>query len=263
MSSVFAAMFAGLIASTAMGQAGISLPMKVDHRGLIEIPGVLRQASGSHWGAANLVVFGPSWGYAAQDYAMTNIQRTGQGSDVTVTGDLSVPGAKVQVCQTTRSVTSDDGRSKLHVTWTIRSPEKGKPLNLQKAYVFFPFAVSDYAGRTLAGSGGASAVFPAECHGESIGFPRDVSSVVLKGDSTTFGLEGKNLNLAVVDGRQQKAENYQLRLEFQNVKDADSATIEFEVWAETPAFTIQAGDDCLTNWRNRCLRGRRFRSPIS
>ncbi len=124
MSSVFAAMFAALITSTAMGQAGISLPMKVDHRGLIEIPGVLRQASGSHWGAANLVVFGPSWGYAAQDYALKSIQRAGQGSDVTATG-------------------------------------------------------------------------------------------------------------------------------------------EFDVWAETPAFTIQAGDDCLTNWRNRCLRGRRFRSPIS
>ena len=44
------------VATTVAGMAQESAPVaiKVDHRGLIEIPGVLRMNSGHHWGAANL-----------------------------------------------------------------------------------------------------------------------------------------------------------------------------------------------------------------
>ncbi len=241
--AAFVVMFIGLLASAGVAQDGIPVSMKIDHRGLIEIPGVLRQASGSNWGAANLVVFGPSWGYSAQDYALKNVQKTGKGNDLTLTGDLGVPGAKVQVTEVTKSVKNAEGKSALHVTWTLSSAEAGKPLNLQGAYVSFPLAVSDYAGLTLEGSGGAKAVFPAELGDEFINFPRNVSAVTVKGRSTTFGISGKNLNLVVVDGRKQKAENYQLRLEFQNTKDASSSTIEFEVYAEVAPFSIQAGED--------------------
>lgn len=233
------------VATTVAGMAQESVPVaiKVDHRGLIEIPGVLRMNSGHHWGAANLIVFGPSWGYSAQDYALKNIQKAGGGNDQTISGDLGVPGAKVKVEQTTKAVKTASGKSGLRVKWTLRSAEAGKPMGLQMAYVMFPFGVAETAGLVLEPDSGEKLAFPAAFGQEYLPFPRHASAVTLKAPKTTFGLEGKDLNLAIADGRKQKAENFQIRLEFPNAKDAESSTIEFDVWAEFPPFTIQAGKD--------------------
>ena len=242
-SMALAAMISSFLAPAALAQGDISASIKIDHRGLIEIPGILRSFSGASWGAANLVVFGPSWGYSAQDYALKNVKKTGEGNNVAVTGDLQVPGTKVQVSQVMKSVKTADGNSALHVTWTLNAGEPGKPLNLQNAYVSFPLAIADFSESTVLGNKGAKAVLPATYSTEYIDFPRDVSEVTVKGRTATFSLKGNNLNLVVVDGRKEKGDCYQLRIEFQNTKDASSSTIEFEVSGSFPPFSLQADKD--------------------
>ncbi|MGI5867900.1 MAG: hypothetical protein ACOX9C_00450 [Kiritimatiellia bacterium] len=230
-------------AAVGLAQESVPVAMKVDHRGLIEIPGVLRANSGHHWGAANLIVFGPSWGYSAQDYALKNVQKTGGGNDITLNADLSVPGAKIKIEQTTKSIKTASGKSGLRVTWTLRSAEAGKPMGLQLAYIAFPFGVAETAGLELEADTGDKLAFPVAFGNEYLPFPRHARSAILRAPKTTFGLEGQNLNVVVVDGRKQKNENFQVRLEFPNVKDGGRSTVEFDVWAEFPPFTIQAGKD--------------------
>ena len=111
------------MAMAGVAQDAVPMSVRVDHRGLIEIPGLLRMNSGHHWGAANLIVFGPSWGYTAQDYALKNIQKTGGGDNQEIAGDLSVPGAKIKVKEVVKRVKSASGKSALRVSWTLSSAE--------------------------------------------------------------------------------------------------------------------------------------------
>jgi hypothetical protein len=227
----------------ARGDLSIPAAIRIDHRGLIEIPGVLSMSSGQEWGAANLVVFGPSWGYSAQDYALKNVQRTGKDNDLTITGDLEVPGTAVKVRETTQSVKRQDGRAALRVTWTLEAAQEGKPLNLQQAYVFFPLAVKGFGGTELTSDDGSALVLPVDYAEEHLKFPRNATSVTVRNPNASLTLEAKDLNLAVVDGRSQKADRYELRLEFKGTKDATSATIAFDVVAGFVPFRVQAGAD--------------------
>ncbi len=231
------------MAMAGVAQDAVPMSVRVDHRGLIEIPGLLRMNSGHHWGAANLIVFGPSWGYTAQDYALKNIQKTGGGDNQEIAGDLSVPGAKIKVKEVVKRVKSASGKSALRVSWTLKSAEPGKPMGLQRAYVSFPFGIAETAGLAFEAADGTKLPLPAELGEEFLPFPRHTTSLTLRAPKQTFGLEGRDLNVAIADGRKQNTENFQVRLEFANAKDAESSTIEFDVWAEFPPFTIQAGDE--------------------
>lgn len=239
------AVLVALASTPAVGDSAPAIPatIRLDHRGLIEVPGVLRMASGQAWGAANLVVFGPSWGYSAQDYALKNTQRKGKDDDLTVHGDLAVPGASVRVEQTARAVARTDGRAALRVTWTLRSARPGQPLNLQRAYVFFPLAVEDFAGTDLAANDGTSLRLPREFGGEALQLPRTATAATVRSRRATLTLESKDRNLVAVDARGQKADRYELRLEFRDVKAADSATIAFDLVAGMVPFQVHAGTD--------------------
>ncbi len=242
--SVIGAMaVSGLFTSPVMGQQSVAASMKLDHRGLIEIPGVLRASSGHHWGVANLIVFGPSWNTAAQDYALKNIQKRESDGVTRVTGDLEVGGAKVNVQQTVRGVKTESGKSAWRVTWTLRSATDGQPMGLQRAYVMFPFGINETAGRTLTANDGTRLVLPEEKGAEYLPFPRQAKSVMLRQEKTDFGLESDNLNVEVVDGRAQNQDNFQIRLAFPPTKDVESASITFDVWAEFPPFSHREGKD--------------------
>ena len=100
MKRIFLLVFLFVFSSVARAAA---VPPKVDHRGLVEIPGVLRAHTGHHWGAANLVVWGPNWqGYAQQDYAMKDLKKWSEGGATRVTGLLQYVGKGVRVDETLR-----------------------------------------------------------------------------------------------------------------------------------------------------------------
>ncbi len=219
--------------------------MRVDHRGLIEIPGVLRGNSEHHWGAANLTVFGPTWNYSAQDYALKNIKRTGNDTEMTLTGDLDVAGTKVRVEQQSKMVKREDGSSALRMTWCMVQPD-GAALNVQKAYVQFPFAVNNFGGAKVVADGGNTVVLPQE-PGEIRPF-YGTSGITIKGQNDkgkeiTFRLTGKNLAIEIMDGRKERNPYtaYGVRVVLPETKTAKTSEVTFEVNAVFPPFTQTAG----------------------
>ena len=122
--------------------------MKVDHRGLLEIPGVLRGSNDHHWGAANLIAFGPGWQYSAQDWALADTQKTGDSLEAR----LKVGGAQVRVAQRWGMKTRADGSKGMEMTWRLFNPEQ-KPMGLERAYVTFPLATDDWGGCTIEADG--------------------------------------------------------------------------------------------------------------
>ena len=232
--------------SSAEAQDGLSAQMMVDHRGLIEIPGILRGNSDTHWGAANLVVFGPSWNYSAQDYALKNIKRSGGEKEMSLSGDLSVGGTKVRVEQSSKMIKREDGGSALQMNWRIKNPDE-TALNVQKAFVQFPFAANNFGGSKVVADGGEEAVLPLEP--EKIRAFYGTGGITIKGKTaqgkdTVFRLSGKALNIEIEDGRVEDAKQtaYLVRVLLPNTKAGVSSEVVFEVSASLPAFANVEGE---------------------
>jgi len=233
--------------SSATAQDAVNVPMKVDHRGLIEMPGVFRQNSEHHWGAANLIVYGPTWGFTAQDFALKNIKRDGNATDMKLTGDLSVSGVQMKVEQESKMVKRADGSSALEMKWKISHPE-GKPMGIQKAYVQFPFAVKDVAGAKIKSDSGAEAVFPEETGDIRAFYGTDGVTFDAKnreGKGINFRLTGKGLSIENYDARKEKnpATAYYVRVLLPKTKDASSSEVTFAVNASFLPFSFKADAD--------------------
>ena len=213
----------------------------VDDRGLPQVQGVLRDSDKVDWGFANFVAFGPGWAYTAQDYATKEgkkeaVDDPALGRGLLFTGKIWAGSRGLAIREEFFDV-SKGGPAKARVRWTVSSQD-GRPMALERAYVRFPLALNDFAGGTVSG-----APLPVDYREEWIGV----------GDKGTIELAAKNggkvLRLAVSkggavvwDGRKDRLERFELRVEFPDAKNAASSTIEFDLSGGfADSFRKQAG----------------------
>ncbi|NLB69176.1 MAG: hypothetical protein GX804_05770 [Lentisphaerae bacterium] len=239
--------------------AAVNADMKVDWRGLVEIPGVLRENSDHHWGALNLIAFGPGWGYSAQDYALKEIQKGGNS----LSGNLQVPGTKAVLRETWQlNTTRPDGSQAGKFTWHLRHPE-GKSLNMEQAFIKMALGVKDFAGAAVTTDKGASLKLPAEAGDHNImsawGCKElKIEGVNAKGKRIVFRVTGENLGFELVDARKENNGNgptaYWVKLHIQGVKEKSESSVTAWVSAvypdeepppPPPVYTTGANDDWI------------------
>ena len=228
MKKLLAALIA-ILSGAAVAAQGATL--SVDWRGLPNVEGVLRDNSKSHYGFVNFVAFGPGWQYVAQDYAAKehrkeSIEDPALGRGLLFTGKIQAGSSKLAIREEFYDA-SKDGEDKTHVRWTISTLDNA-PMNLERAYIRFPLALSDFAGGTV-----GAATLPAEFGDEWIGCgdKRDIRIVSADGKKA-LRVAVQSGNAVIQDARKDKQDRFELRIEFPDQKQAQSSTIEFDVWAK-------------------------------
>ena len=260
--SLLAFLFSSFFVFSSVVRAA-AVPPKVDNRGLIEIPGVLRAHTGHHWGAANLVAWGPNWqGYAQQDYAMKDLKKWSEGGATRVTGLLQYVGKGVRVDETLRP-DKLDGNEALHVTWTLRAPEEGGKLNLARAIIQLPLAVSDFGDARILSGGKEVAALPKEYDASKKSQWFSSGDFLVKGASATLRIAGSGYDVEVCDARAEGADKkdkqrFEIRLQFKDTaggKRAES-TVDFRISGTTRGFVTESGADWTPlPWTNDVKEG--------
>ena len=200
----------------------------VDGRGLPNVVEVLRDSSKVNWGFVNFVAFGPGWAYTAQDYAAKEHKKVAiddpeLGRGLRFTGKISAGSRGLAIREEVFDA-SKGGPAKAQVRWTISSID-GKPMALERAYIRFPLALADYAGGTLAGK-----PLPAEYGQEWIGVGnKGAIEVASKNGGKFLRLAVAKGNPVLWDGRKDKLDRFELRIDFPDAKAATASTIEFDM----------------------------------
>ena len=209
--------------------ADASATINTDGRGLLNVAGICRQDSKAHWGFVNLVTFGPSWQFAAQDYACKGAEKGAAedpalGKGLLFTARMWTGAQEVNVREETYDVTRD-GVARVRARWTL-SANEGKPLGLQRAYAMIPLPVNDFAGGKI-----GATTLPAELGEEFVAFEADPKGieVVSKDGKKRLHLEVLKGRAVVADARKNKAERLELRVEFPDCAKAGASTIEFVI----------------------------------
>ena len=221
----FILVFGALVAPTARSETSANII--VDWRGLPQVQGVVRDGNKVDWGFANFVAFGPGWAYTAQDYAAKEhkkaaIDDPALGRGLLFTGKIWAGSRGLGIREEFFDV-SKDGAAKARVRWTITSLD-GKPMQLERAYVRFPLALNDFAGGTLSGK-----PLPVDYGQEWIGVgDKGAIEVVSKGGNKFLRLAVAKGNPVLWDGRKDKLDRFELRVDFPDAKGATSSTIEFD-----------------------------------
>ncbi len=239
-SRVLRGLFAvSLLASALSAGAATRASMKVDGRGLVEIPGVLRDNSDHHWGAMNLVAFGPGWSYSAQDYALKNIQKSGNS----LTASFGIPGTKAVLAETWQmDAKRPDGSSATKMVWTLRQPD-GQPLKLEQAFVKMPLGIKDFAGAAVTTDKGESATLPSEADKQIVFSSWGCSDFRIAGKDQknrdiVFRITGDNLGIELADARKENGGKgpsaYWIKLHLYGVKDRSEATRAVWISADYP-----------------------------
>lgn len=206
---------------------------KIDHRGLIEMPDLIKGSDKVWWGAANLIAFGPGWSYSAQDYASKNRKKTAIVNDdnkvigVSVTADMNAGSSKLKIYQEFTDA-SVDGKQQMKVLWRIKSAD-GKPMKLENAFVAIPVAKYDFVGQTITDKFGNSFTFPTDFTSEYLSHGLNQSDIVANGKSVKLEIGVEKGSLALVDGRAQKTDAYVFRIGFPNTKDAIESEVVFTI----------------------------------
>ena len=208
--------------------ADTSARILVDWRGLPQVQGILRDSSKVDWGFANFIAFGPGWTYTAQDYAAKDhkkerIEDPELGLGLLFTAKIWAGGRGLAIREELYDVTKD-GMARAHVRWSITSLDE-KPMALERAYVRFPIALSEFAGGTCCGK-----PLPLEYGEEWIGISDKANTeiVSVKGGKKLLMSISKG-NAVIWDARKEKQQRFEVRLEFPECKTATSSMIEFEI----------------------------------
>lgn len=258
---------AAMLAAATAAAADVPATIDVDWRGLPQVRGIVRENSKADWGFANFVAFGPGWAYSAQDYAAKEhkkerLEDSERGTGLLFTAKMWAGSRGFAIREEFFDV-STEGHARVHVLWTIESLD-GKPMALERAYVRFPLALNDFGG----GKNG-NASLPEEYGEEWIGIPdKSAIDIVSKDGRKRLLMSVAQGNAVIWDGRKEKQQRFELRLEFPGAKTETAATIEFEVeglFADAggrapgkvdlapppPQKRIVAGDDwCEFPWTN-------------
>ena len=217
---------AALAVPAARGETPANI--SVEGRGLPVVPGILRDSDKVDWGFANFVAFGPGWAYAAQDYAAKEqkkdaVDDPALGRGLLFTGKIWAGSRGLAIREEFFDV-SKGGPAKAHVRWTISSQD-GKPMALERAYVRFPLALNDFAGGTVSG-----APLPVDYREEWIGVgDKGAIEVAAKNGGKVLRLAVSKGNPVLWDGRKDKLERFELRVDFPDAKNATSSTVEFDL----------------------------------
>lgn len=213
----------------AFARADASATINTDGRGLLNISGVCRQTSKVEWGFVNLVTFGPSWQFAAQDYACKGAEKGAVedpvlGKGLLFTAQMWTGARDVNVREETYDATRD-GVARVHVRWTL-STGGSEPLGLQRAYALMPLPLNDFAGGKVGES-----TLPLEYGEEFVAFDGDPKAleVVSKDGKKRLHVEVLKGHAVIADARKNKTERFELRVEFPDCAKASATTIEFVV----------------------------------
>ncbi len=226
-STGIAAMAAVVLLSAAGAGAADAVPgITLDHRGLISVGGGVI--------SSNLVAFGSGWKYAAQDYCLENIKKSGKGMDLKYEANFNVPGARLKMIETTKAI-NDKGKAGLKVSYTISGEGE---TSLDNIYVAFRIPVKDFSSSVFA-AGGEKLQLPQSYGNEYLPFPKNASDISVGNAKFSMSIKGDNLEVCLVDARKQKGnENYELRINFKNGKKFTSTELSFDLFSEEPLFTI-------------------------
>ena len=200
----------------------------IDWRGLLHVGEVLRDGPKVNYGFVNFVAFGPGWQYTAQDYAAKEhkkgtVDDPKYGKGLLFTGKIWAGGSGLAIREEFFDI-SKGGPAKAHVRWKISSLN-GKPMGLERAYIRFPLSVDYFAGGKVNG-----APLPEKFGSEwiAVGNKTSIEAVSKNGDralrlAVTAGA------VAVQDSRKDKADRFEVRIEFPNKG--------LKVWALAPDGT--------------------------
>ena len=208
---------------TVSAEGGIEL----DHRGLMTFPGNV---------TTNLVAFGSGWKYAAQDYCLKNIKKSGSGGELRFEGDFEIPGVPVRLVETAQPATNEQGQKGLKITYTLSSENS---FSLDNLFLGVRIPVADFAGDGITVDGKAVPL-PAVPDKEYVAFPPTASSILIAKGKTNLQIAGNNLPVACVDTRKRNGESFELRLSFGSVKDTKTTSRSFEVFAAEAPFVLSA-----------------------
>lgn len=218
-----------LVAAAQIAFADTPANISVEGRGLPQVQGIVRDSSKVEWGFVNFVAFGPNWAYTAQDYAAKEhkkepIDDPALGRGLLFTAKIWAGSRGLSIREEFYDV-SKSGEAKAHARWKIASLD-GKPMALERAYIRFPLPLSDFAGGTVSGK-----PIPAEYGDEWIGVgEKGAIKIVSKEGAKTLGLSVAKGNPVLWDGRKDKQDRFELRVDFPDAKAATSSTIEFEFY---------------------------------
>ena len=201
--------------------------IELDYRGLMTFPGNV---------TSNLVAFGSGWKYAAQDYCLKNIKKSGSGGELRFEGDFEIPGVPVRLVETTQPATNEQGQKGLKITYTLSSEN---PFSLDNLFLGVRFPVADFAGDAITVDGKAVPL-PTVPDKEYLAFPSSASRILIAKGKTSLEVAGNNLSVACVDTRKRNSSFFELRLSFGSVKNTKSTSLSFEVFAVESPFVVGA-----------------------
>lgn len=211
------------IAVAADGAGGIA----VDYRGIMDLGGGC---------SSNLIAFGPGWKYAAQDYCLKNIKKTGSGAGLQFESDFRIPGAGIKLIQTTREVTDAQGDKGLKLTYTLKHDSA---FTLESAFVSVRLPVKPFVQGAVTVDG-QSFNFPQDYEKEYLAFPKSASTIQFTSSLINLMIHGDELSVARVDMRKYKNEQFELRMMFPNTRNTTSSSVSFEIYSKEWPFVTKA-----------------------
>jgi len=212
------------------------IDIKIDHRGLVEIPGILRSNSETAWGANNLVVR-PLYEWSAQDYCLKNIKKSGG----VISADFkSKPDLKM--VQTVKKVKSTDGTKPLKIHYKL-TPADGKPVTYDTVYIFFSFASKDFENGKVLFDGGSELILSKKA-GIDASVLKSSKTITLMNDTTAVRIKTDNMNIVFKDMRP-KSSAFQIWLEYPNPKNKTSMEFDFEISANSLPYVVDTNN---TDW---------------
>ncbi len=218
---------AALCGAPGLHAADMTPGISIDQRGMMTFSGNI---------SSNLIAFGPGWQYAAQDYGLKGIKKSGRGTDLRYEADFAVPGATVNMLETTQSVIKDKSLKGLKVSYTLSHEN---PFSLDSAYLALRIPAADFAGAKVTVDG-KDFTFPQTFDKEYLPLPKSASRIFLTNGKAALEIKGDKLAVAYVDTRQKKGATFEIRLEFSNLKNTKSSSLAFEVFSLEPPFFITA-----------------------
>ncbi|MDA3799881.1 MAG: cellulase family glycosylhydrolase [Kiritimatiellae bacterium] len=212
------------------------IDIRIDHRGLVKIPGILRTNSKTSWGAHNLVIR-PNNEWSAQDYCLKNIKKSGE----VISGDFrSKPDLKM--VETVTKVKSTDGTKPLKVHYKL-TPADGKPVTYDTVYIFFPFASEDFENGKVLFDGGSELILSEE-GGMDASVLKSSKTITIVNDTTAVTIKTDNMNIVFKDMRP-KSSSFQIWLEYPNPENTTLMEFDFEISASTLPYVIDTNN---TDW---------------
>lgn len=221
------------VAGLAGGEAapGVPIPIRIDHRGLLTIDGVLRANSEGGWGASNLVVK-PIGGFAAQDYSLAGIVRDGART----TAEFATT-PRLRMVEVAEQAKDAQGRACMRVAYEL-TPLQGAAANFEAVYVQLPLAAADAAGGSVSLSEGRRVTLPQQPAGEQIIAPGE-RSVELAWGKLRLRVASETLRIGIVDLRP-KTSAFHIRLVHPAPTGAAPLRFSFDIAAEGEPHVVRA-----------------------